>query len=369
MKFTCSQLSLNKAVNTVSKAVSLKTTMPILKGILLKVTDGSLILTASDLDIGIETIIPVSGTEDGTTVVNARLLGEILRKLPNAMVSIETEERGNLKINCLGSEFSLVTLPAEEFPSIGEINTKRQIKLNGYALRKLIRRTSFAASIDEKKGILVGCLISMKNDYMEMASLDGFRLALAREYIPFDEEYSVIVPAQSLDIIEKILTDTLGENPIKMFFEEKKIAVISEDTKIIARLLEGNFIKYRDIIPASCSTRIVLLREELFSCLERASLFAREGKNNLIKISVEKERILINSRSEEGNINESVNAELEGNELVIGFNSKYIIDVLKVIDDQEIAIEMNSSTSAALIKPVEGDAYTFLVLPVRILGN
>lgn len=369
MKFTCSQISLNKAINTVSRAVSSKTTMPVLKGILLDVKDQVLNLTSSDLDISIKTSVAVSDSEDGSVVVSAKMLGDITRKLPNSLIKVETDEKNFLKLSCLGSDFSLVSMPAEEFPSIGKIETDRAIRINGYALRKLIRRTSFAASIDEKKGILVGCLINMKNDYLEMVSLDGFRMAVAKEGISFVDEKNVIVPAASLDIIEKILTDNLGENPAELFFEEKKFSVVCEETTVIARLLEGNFIKYKDIIPSSYSTRVVVSRDELMSSLERASIFAREGKNNLIKLSVGKESIMLNSRSEEGNINESINAEIEGSELVIGFNSKYIADVLKVLDDDEISIEMSSSTSAALIKPVEGDAYTYLVLPVRILGG
>ncbi len=369
MRFTCSQISLNKALNTVSRAVSAKTTMPILKGILLEAKGQDLCLTASDLDISIRTSISVSDVEEGSTVVNAKMLGDIVRKLPNSLIRVETDEKGFLRISCLGSEFTLVTFPSEEYPSIGEIDKKSGIKLNGYALRKLIRRTSFAASIDEKKGILVGCLVNMKNDYLEMVSLDGFRMAVAKEDIAFIDEKNVIVPAASLDIIEKILTDTLGEKPIDLYIEEKKLSVVCEETTVIARLLEGNYIKYKDIIPNTYSTRVVINRSELLSSLERASLFAREGKNNLIKISVGTDNILLSSRSEEGNINESVSAETEGNELVIGFNSKYIMDVLKVLEDDEISIEMSSSTSAALIKPVEGDAYTYLVLPVRILGN
>ncbi|MBQ7241779.1 MAG: DNA polymerase III subunit beta [Firmicutes bacterium] len=369
MRFTCSQISLNKALNTVSRAVSAKTTMPILKGILLEAKGQDLCLTASDLDISIRTSTSVSDVEEGSTVVNAKMLGDIVRKLPNSLIRVETDEKGFLRISCLGSEFTLVTFPAEEYPSIGEIDKKSGIKLNGYALRKLIRRTSFAASIDEKKGILVGCLVNMKNDYLEMVSLDGFRMAVAKEDIAFIDEKNVIVPAASLDIIEKILTDTLGEKPIDLYIEEKKLSVVCEETTVIARLLEGNYIKYKDIIPNTYSTRVVINRSELLSSLERASLFAREGKNNLIKISVGTDNILLSSRSEEGNINESVSAETEGNELVIGFNSKYIMDVLKVLEDDEISIEMSSSTSAALIKPVEGDAYTYLVLPVRILGN
>jgi len=368
MKFTCSQLSLNKAINTVSRAVSAKTTMPALKGILMTVADGKLTLTASDLDISINTFTMINDYEEGSVLVNAKLFSEIIRKLPNSLVRAEVNEKGILNISCLGSKFSIVTLPAEEYPSVSTIENGTLIKINGYLLRKLIKRTSFAASIDEKKGILVGCLLNINNGYLEMVSLDGFRLALAKEYEVFDGEANVVIPAASLDIMEKIITDNLGESGIELYIEDKKIAIKAEETEVIARLLEGDFIRYKDIIPTTYATKVTLSRTELLSSIERASLFSKEGKNNLVKFKVENGSVLVSSRSEEGNVNESIPADIEGGEITIGFNSKYLIDVLKNLDEEEISMELTSSTSATLIKPVDGDAFTYLVLPVRIIA-
>ena len=365
MKFTCTQLALVKAINTVSKAVSTRTTIPILKGILLNVKDGRLTLSASDLDLSIQTSIDVQSSEEGNAVVMARLFGEIVRKLPNSLISVSTEE-GKLKIQCLGSEFNIVTLAAEEFPVIGGVETKDFIDINKDDFCDLIKKTVFAASIDEKKGILTGTLLNFESGNLELVALDGFRMAIAKKPVNSSISRRVIVPARILSEISKILGEDEGSDQISMAIEDKKIEILTEDTRVIARLLEGEFIKYKEILPASYKTRVITGREDLMNSIERASLLAKEGKNNLVKFDIRSGSVDISSRSEEGMVNEHVGAEVEGDDLVIGFNSKYILDVLKSINDEEIKFEMGTSVSSCLIKQIEGEEYTYLVLPVRI---
>ena len=365
MKFVCSQSVLAKAVNTVSKAVSIKTTMPVLKGILIKVENQVMTLTSSNLDLSLETTIDIQSSENGSVVVNAKLFGDIIKKLPNALVKAETDNNGNLNISCLGSEFSLITLSAEEFPAIGIVEKIESLSISREAFAGLIDKTSFAASIDEKKGILVGCLVKFSKDNIEMAALDGFRLSVAKETIINDKEKEIVIPAKSLFEVSKILSESVCDD-INIVTDNKKAEIICDNTRIIARLLEGDFIKYNDIIPKTYKTKFIVNKEELLSSIERASLLAKEGKNNLIKFTVSGSSVVINSRSEEGNVNESVDAEIEGEDIVIGFNSKYITDALRTIKDEEICLEMTSAVSASLIKPSEGDSFTYLVLPVRI---
>ncbi len=368
MKFTCSQGALARALNTVSKAVSIRTTIPILKGILLNVKGSELTVTASDLDLSIETKMEVQGAEDGSAVVSSKLFSEIIRKLPNAVIQVE-EEDGKMEISCLGSHFSIVSLPADEFPAIGMVNQLNKINVKKDVLKELIKKTTFAASIDEKKGILVGCLLKFTGEKLEMAALDGFRLAVASDDMKTDEERSVVIPARILMEIQKILMETAEEEDVSLVLDSKKAEIITKDTRIVARLLEGEFIKYADIIPKTCKTRCIVNREEMLSGIERASLLAKEGKNNLIKLEVSASRIEITSRSEEGNSKEVISTECEGDGLVIGFNSKYVSDVLKAVTDEEVVLEMSSPVSPCLIKPLEGDSYTYLVLPVRISAN
>ena len=352
MKFTCSQGALTRALNTVSKAVSIRTTIPILKGILLSVKGNELTVTASDLDLSIETKLEVQGAEDGSTVVSSKLFSEIIRKLPNAIIQVE-EEEGKMEIACLGSHFSIVSLPADEFPAIGMVNQLNKISVKKDVFKELIKKTTFAASIDEKKGILVGCLLKFTGEKLEMAALDGFRLAVASDEMKTDGERSVVIPARILVEIQKILMESAEEEEISLILDSKKAEIITKDTRIVARLLEGEFIKYADIIPKTYKTRCIVSREEMLSGIERASLLAKEGKNNLIKLDVSGSRIEITSRSEEGNSKEVISTECEGDELVIGFNSKYVSDVLKAVGDEEVVLEMSSPVSPCLIKPVK----------------
>lgn len=368
MRFTCSQGALTRALNTVSKAVSVRTTIPILKGILLSLKDNELTLTASDMDLSIETKIEVQAQEEGSCVVSAKLFSEIIRKLPNTIISLEKEE-GKLNINCLGSNFSILTLPADEFPAIGMVNRLSKIELDKEVFKDLIKKTTFAASIDEKKGILVGCYMEFKDNKLEVAALDGFRLAVANSPVDISEERHVVVPARILVEIQKIIMDSQEEDTISLILDEKRAEIITRETRIIARLLEGEFIRYNDIIPRNCKTRCTVEREELLSSIERASLLAKEGKNNLIRMSLENGNMEITSRSEEGSVREALPVEADGDPIVIGFNSKYLSDVLKAVTDENVVLEMTSPTSPCLIKPEEGDSYTYLVLPVRIAAN
>ena len=365
MKFTCTQIALVKAINTVSKAVSVRTTIPILKGILLKAEDNRLTMSASDLDLSIETSIDIQCYEEGSLVVPAKLFGDILRKLPNSIVNM-TEEAGKLNINCLGSDFSVVTMPAEEFPTISEIKSNDFIDINKEDFSNLIRKTIFAASIDEKKGILTGTLLNFEDNDLELVALDGFRMALSQKNISTGVNKKIIVPARILAEINKIIAEAEGSDTISLVLEDKKIEILTEDTRVVARLLEGDFIKYREIIPSSHKTSIILSRNDLLQSIERAALLTKDNKNNLIKMNITDGSLDISSRSEEGNVNEHINIDKKGDDLVIGFNSKYILDVLKVVSDDEIKMEFGSSVNPALIVPVEGKEYTFLVLPVRI---
>ena len=367
MKFICKQQVLSKALNTVSKAVTTKTTIPILKGILLKADDdGKLILTSSDLDMSIEKSIDAKIEKKGSVVVLSRLFSDIIRKLPNEDILIEEKENNNILIKTSSSEFTIVGLPSDEFPAFGEVEEANSFCINKEVFTTMIKRTSFAASIDESKGVIVGILIEMENNSINMVSLDGFRMAVAREQMKNEEQKKIIISAKILNEISKILVELEDEEDIKIILNDKKALIIANETKIILRLFEGEFIKYKDIIPKEYKCRIKVERTEILNSIERASLLAKEGKNNLIKMITGANKMILTSRSEEGNVKEEVAIEREGNDLEIGFNSKYLLDVFKVISDNEIIMEFNSSVTPCLVKPVDKNDYEYLILPVRI---
>jgi len=202
-----------------------------------------------------------------------------------------------------------------------------------------------------------------------MVALDGFRMAITREKMKNEEKRKIIISARILNEINKIITENEESREIYLILDEKKAIFLLEDTKIVLRLLEGEFIRYSDILPKEYKCKVNVNRMDLLNSIERASLLAKEGKNNLIKMSIFRDKIIITSRSEEGNVKEEVFIEKEGSDLDIGFNSKYLLDVLKAVNDETINLEFNTSVSPCLIKPVEGIEYEYLVLPVRISTN
>lgn len=368
MKFSCNQHTLTKALNIVSKAVTIRTTIPILKGILLKVdANGILTMAASDLDLSIEKKIKVENSTPGEIVVLSKLFGDIIRKLPDGVITVE-ENDGKLNIKCSNSEFNIIGLSAEEFPNINpnEEDTEKLV-FNKELLKDMIKKTSFAASIDENKGAMTGVLIEMDEDSLNMVAIDGFRMAIAREQMKNKKKQNIIIPAKILTEISRIITEEeINSDDVTMVLNEKKAIFVMENTKIVIRLLEGEFMNYNRIIPTENPCKVVLNKNDLMNSVERASLLAKVGKNNLIKLEIKDNGIEITSKSEEGNVKEEVIASKEGNDITIGFNSKYLIDVLKVIDDENITMLFNTNVSPCLIKPLSGNEFEYLILPVRI---
>lgn len=368
MKFICNQQKLTKALNIVSKAVTSRTTIPILKGILLKVSDdGKLTLAASDLDITIEEKIDVETIQEGSVVVMSRLFSDIIRKLPNEEISIEKLE-DNIIIKCANSEFSIVGLPADEFPSINnQEQSENYISFNKNILKEMIKKTSFAASVDESKGVITGALIELANNEINMVAIDGYRMAITREKMNTSKEETVIISAKILNEINKIISETDEEDEsLKLLINEKKAVFLFNSIKVVLKLIDGEFIKYKDILPKENKIKVKIRKSDFMNSIERASLLSKEGKNNLIKISIEEKSLIITSKSEEGNVKEEVSIEKDGENIEIGFNAKYLLDVLKVIDDEEIIMLFNTAITPCLIEPLENNKFEYLVLPVRI---
>lgn len=371
MKFSCSQQNLTKALNVVSKAVTSRTTIPILKGILLKVSDeGILTMGASDLDLSIEKSFEVDAYEPGEIVVQAKLFSDIVRKLPSSEVSIE-QNNENVIIRCASSEFNIIGMPSDEFPNINiEVDAKEKIVFDKETLKEMVRKTSFAASIDEARGVITGVLIEMKEKALNMVALDGFRMAVARESIINAKEQNIIIPAKNLNEISKIISENdNGGEDVDLYINDKRAIFIIDDTKVVLRLLEGEFIDYNMILPKESKCRVVVNKDDILESIERASLLAKVGKNNLIKLDIQGNNIEITSKSEEGNVKEELTVSKEGDDLTIGFNSKYMIDALKAIEDEVIEMTFNTRINPFLLKPIQGNAYEYLVMPVRITDN
>lgn len=366
MKLFCNQKDLANAINVVQRAVSSKTTLPILKGILLEAYDHKLKLTGNDMNIGIETYINANIETEGSIVLSSRLFGEIIRKLPNALIEIEILENATVVIRCEKSEFTLVGQGADEFPNIPEVNEENSYKLDHDLLKDMIRQTIFAISQDETRPILTGSLVEIEDGKLTMVSIDGYRLAIRKAQIKSEQNNRAVVPGKTLNETLKILSGFENNNDVKISFTDKHILFSMENVKVVSRLLEGEFINYSQIEPKECKSKVTVNLSEFSHGIERASLLARESKNSSIKLAIKDDLITITSTVEVGSAHEEVKIKLDGQDIEIGFNPKYILDALKVIDSEDIQIELTTSVSPCVMKPLDSENYVYIVLPVRM---
>jgi DNA polymerase-3 subunit beta len=367
MNFICEKSVLQEGISTTQKAVTGKTTMPILNGILIKAVRNQLILTGSDMDLSIETKVNASINEEGSLVIDSKLFGEIIRKLPNDLIHIKTIDNNSIEILCQKSRFTLIHMNTEEFPKLPNINENMIFSIPQKVLKHMIRGIIFATAQDDTRPVLTGILFEIKNNKLNLVALDGYRLALRAENLNTENTINAVIPGKTLSEISKILDDN-NEN-VNITFTPNHILFNLGDTKVISTLLQGEFIKYNSIIPEEYNSRIIVKRAELLNCIERASLMAKDGNTNLVKLSIEDENIIITSNSQLGMVREEINVILQGEGLQIAFNSKYLIDVLKIMDEEEIIIEFSSSVSPCIIKNKEINNCTYLILPVRLLNN
>ncbi len=369
MRFSCDQQKLTKALNIVSKAVTSRTTIPVLKGIMMEVNeDGTLTMSASDLDISIQNTIEVDDSEPGSVIVMAKLFGDIIRKLPSQRIDIQKDEENNVSIQCMSSNFEVRGMSADDFPTLNSDIEKREwIDFDKRSFQRMIEKTSFAASIDESRGIITGVLIELAPDEMDMVAIDGYRMAINRKDQVNRETGKIVVPAKIINEIARIISDIgVEEETGKIAISDKKIIFNIDNIQAELKLLDGEFIKYKDIIPKESKIEMVIDRHLLLESIERASLLSKAGKNNLIRVKIEDTLVTITSNSEEGNVKEEVIVEKQGEDLTIGFNAQYLMDVLKAIDDDEIKMLFSTPITPCMIEPVEGREYEYLILPVRI---
>lgn len=365
MIFLCDKTELQDSISIAQKAITGKTTMPILEGIYIEATSNTLTLIGSDKDVSIETKMRADVLEAGKIVVDAKIFGEIIRKLPNSEVKIETLENNVIQITCEKSVFNLIYMNADEFPSLPNINENMILTVPQSLLKNMIKGTSFAIAQDETRPILQGILFEVKDNYLNLVALDGYRLALRSELVETTNSISAVIPGKTLNEVAKILDDS--ENKVNITFTSNHILFNLGETKIISRLLEGEFIKYNSLLPQEYKLLITVNKQGLQNGIERASLMAKEGNSNLIKLDIEEDNMIITSNSQLGKVREEVSINLQGENVQIAFNSKYLLDVLKNMDQDEVVMELTSSISPCVIRNKESTNCKYLVLPVRLV--
>ncbi|MBP1744273.1 MAG: polymerase subunit beta [Firmicutes bacterium] len=367
MYFKCEKSILQDAVFTVQKAVTGKSTMPILGGILIKAYDGEILFTGSDLDLSIEKKISSEVIEPGTVVIDAKLFGEIIRKLPSDIIEIKTIDSNSIQISCQKSKFKLIHMNSDEFPELPHISENMIFSIPQRILKNMIKGTIFATAADDSRPILTGVLFEIKDKRLNLVALDGYRLALRSENLDTENVINAVIPGKTLSEVSKILDDS--DRSVNITFTPNNILFHLNQTKITSRLLDGEFIKYTSIIPSEYSLKVTAKRLELLDCIERAALMGKEGNTNLVKLDIEEESLVITSNSQLGTVREELNIILQGQPLQIAFNSKYLIDVLRIMEEEEVIMELTSSVSPCIIKNSGQDNCTYLVLPVRLLNS
>lgn len=363
MQFSIQKNILQEAIATVQKAVTGKSTMPILQGIHLQTKNGELILTGSDKDLTIVTTIECDIQKDGNIVVDSRLFGDLIRKLPNDNIAIATNENKTINIKCLKSNATLVYMDATEYPAVPEIHEEKVLKLPQNLLKNMIKSTVFAIAHDETKAILTGVLFDAKDNKLNLVATDRYRVAIRTEGINSSIDVHNVIPGKTLGEVSKILNDV--EDETEILFTQNHILFSLGNTKVISRLLEGEFIKYNSIIPTEYLLKVTVDKDALLHSIDRASLMGKEGKTNLVKLNIQNETMVITSNSQLGMAREEVPVNLQGNELKISFNSKYLMDNLKVMDSDEVDLEFSTNVNPCVIKNKDKDNCTCLLLPVR----
>ncbi|MGL4607630.1 MAG: DNA polymerase III subunit beta [Eubacteriaceae bacterium] len=367
MKFNCTKENLISALNVSQKAVSSKTTHPLLEGILFTAKDNKLFLRSTDLEIGIEIDIPASVDKEGEIVLSSSITGDLIRKLSGSDIFFESDEKNQMKIECLLSSFTLKGFPSDDFPAFPEMIEDHIFSIEASVLKELIRGTLFSVATNENIPVLTGVKIEIEEDNIRLIALDGYRLALSSGKIKnsIENELSVIIPSKSLSEVSKILSSFSGDVVVK--FSKNQIFFEMDQVQFTSRLLEGEFINYKQIIPVEKTTEVRVNKKLLLESSERAALLAREGKNNLIKMDFNQDQLILTSNAEIGDVFEVIPIINSGDSLKIAFNSKFLIDALKVIEGEELVMNMTTSVGPGVLLP--GDEKThfiYLILPVRV---
>ena len=371
MKLLCEKDKILKALNSVTKAVAVRTTMPILEGILIQTNDNEIKLTTYDLEIGIEYVINDCKVEEqGATVVNAIMFTEIIRRLPDTEISITVNDKNLLVIECEGSLYKLATMNPDEFPELPKISVENSIEIEQSALKDMIRKTIFAVSTEENIPIFTGCLFEIANNKLNVVAVDGFRLAWKSKFLQNKvNNFSAVIPGRTLNEMNKILVDSFDN--VKIGVAKNQVLFEMENCKIVTRLLDGEFLNYSSVIPENWETRIRANRNILQDCFERISLISASSiekeKKYPVKVSIDVGKVTISCTNQTGDAKEEIMVNTEGKNLEVGFNPKYFLDVLRNIDDEEVFVDFGSSISPCIIRPVEEDGdYTYMILPIKL---
>ena len=364
MKFVCSKVNLLNGLQIVSKAVSNKTTMSILECILIDASKNMIKLTANDMELGIETIIEGEIIEKGIIALEAKSFLDIVRKLPDNDITIETDSSCKATITCEKAKFNIIGKSGEDFSYLPLIEKNDQIILSQFTLKEVIRQTIFSISDNDNNKLMTGELFDINNDTLKVVSLDGHRISIRK--ISLKNSYpakKVVVPGKTLNEVSKILPGG-AEDDVVISFTDKHIVFEFDDTTVVSRLIEGEYFNIQQMLSSDYETKVTVNRKEFLNCIDRATLLVKEGDKKPIIINITDDSMELKINSVIGSMNEDIDINKSGKDLMIGFNPKFLIDALKIIDDEEVDLYMVNPKAPCFIKNLE-ESYIYLILPVN----
>lgn len=364
MKIICSKSSLLHGVNIVSKAVPSRTTMAILECILIDASANEIKLTANDMELGIETKIEGEIEEHGIIALDAKIFSEIVRKLPDNNVTIETDASFKTVITCEKAKFNIIGKSGEDFSYLPYIERNHSLLLSQFTLKEVIRQTIFSIADNDSNKLMTGELFDIQENQLKVVSLDGHRISIRRiELRESYDHHKVVVPGKTLQEISKILSGDVNDD-VNIFFTDNHIVFEFDNTTVVSRLIEGEYFRIEQMLSSDYETKIKINKRELLDCIDRATLLVKEGDKKPIIMNITDGNMELKINSFIGSMNEDIDIVKEGKDILIGFNPKFFIDALRVIDEEEVTLYMVNPKAPCFIKNDE-ESFIYLILPVN----
>lgn len=369
MKFSCEKTLLQSAVATASRAVAAKSSIPALEGVLLQ-TNSQLTISGYNMQTGIRTTLDTEITEEGSLVLPARLFGEIIRRLPDDIVTFTSDQNLNVQLTCGDTAYNILALSASDYPELPEVEDEYSVKIQQRVLKSMIGETSFAVSTDEVRPVHTGSLFEITQENLTIVSVDGFRLALRREPLEHSERggFRFVAPGSALNEVEKICEDT--ENPAIITLGNRHLLFEAGATQLICRRLEGDFLDYKAAIPRANPISITTETRAMINSIDRVSVVISDKQKSPIRCIFQDNQVLMSAKTGNGEAKDICRINGSGNELEIGFNNRYLLEALKYAPADTVRIELNTGISPCIITPIEGEEkFLYMVLPVRLKNS
>ena len=368
MKFICHQDELNEALNNVSRAVPQKSPITSLNSIKVSIAKNTMELTGYDLELGIRTKINVESEDYGEYLFDAKLFSEIIRKMPSGEILIEIDNNLTTTIKAESAEYKILALSADDYPTVPAYDSGDNFTIPQPLLKNMITQTIFAVAITDNKPILTGELFDISDYCFNLVAIDGFRLAVRTEKLDTDNRYNFVVKAKALSEVSKLLKDD-DDAQVTIHVSKKHVAFEISKYMVISRLLEGEFHNYKGSIPSNYSTEIILNTRDMMDSLERCMLLINDKNKAPVKCIFNNGQVKISCSTGIGKLSDEISADISGSMVEIGFNCRYLLDALKASESDKVKLQLNGGLSPMKILPVDGNAYTFLVLPVRLRAD